>query len=68
MSAIGKTLRSFVAFWWDFIVGDDVTIAIGVVVGLGAIAALHSAKVTSWWALPVLWGVALYWSLKRAIH
>ena len=30
-----RGLRSFGAFWWDFIVGDDWRIAAGVVVGTG---------------------------------
>ena len=64
----GTLLRGFGTFWWDFIVGDDVTIAAGVVVGLAAVSLLHAAKVTAWWALPALWVVALGTSLARAVR
>lgn len=66
MSLVVKWVKSFFAFWWDFIVGDDVTLAIGVLVGIGAVAALQAASVVSWWALPAAWVVALLWSLGRA--
>lgn len=68
MSAVTTAIRSFFAFWWDFIVGDDVTVAIGVVLGLGAVAALHAAGKVSWWALPAFWVAALVWSLVRALR
>ncbi len=58
--------RSFGLFWWDFIVGDDVTLAIGVVAGLAAVALLHHAGVSAWWGLPIVWVIALAASLARA--
>lgn len=64
----GALLRGFGMFWWDFVVGDDVTIAAGVVVGLAAVSVLHASKVAAWWALPVLWVVALATSLARAVR
>lgn len=66
MTVVAKLARSFFAFWWDFIIGDDVTLAAGVVVGLALVAVLHAAAVPSWWALPVLWIAALIWSVSRA--
>ncbi len=66
MTAVAKLARSFFAFWWDFIIGDDVTLAAGVAVGLALVAVLHTAAVPAWWALPVLWLFALIWSLNRA--
>jgi predicted ABC-type sugar transport system permease subunit len=66
MSSVAAAVRSFYAFWWDFIIGDDVTLAVGVVLGIAAVAAIHEAGVASWWALPVVWVVALVWSLRRA--
>lgn len=65
MAAIGRALRSFGRFWWDFIVGEDVSIAIAVVVGLGAVAGLHAAKVPAWWSLPLVWAVVVAWSVSR---
>ena len=42
-----KYVRSFVLFWWDFIVGDDWRVAVGVAVGLALTAAFEV-----WWLLP----------------
>lgn len=66
MTAVAKLARSFFAFWWDFIIGDDVTLAVGVAAGLMLVAVLHAAALPAWWALPVLWIIALLWSVNRA--
>jgi hypothetical protein len=68
MNSAIAVIRSFLAFWWDFIVGDDVRLAIGVVLGIAAVAVVHLAGVASWWALPAVWIVALIWSLGRAVR
>jgi hypothetical protein len=48
-------LRRFGVFWYDFIVGDDWRIAVGVVVGLAVTALLaHGAHIRAWWLLPVV--------------
>lgn len=49
-------VRGFLAFLWDFVVGDDWRIAVGVAVGLGLTALVAGAGVAAWWILPV--GVA----------
>ncbi len=46
-------LRSFGLFWWDFIVGDDYRLALGVVVLLALTALLGHAGVGAWWVLPL---------------
>jgi hypothetical protein len=62
-----KQLKSFGAFWYDFIVGDDWQVAALVVIGLAVTSVLvHVAKVNAWWLLPVVVFVALAWSLHRA--
>lgn len=58
---------SFGLFWWDFIVGDDWSIAAAVLVGIGAVAGLADAGTVAWWALPALWALALGGSLARAV-
>lgn len=68
MSSVTTAIRSLLAFWWDFIVGDDVALTVGVVLGLAAVAAIHAVGVASWWALPVACAVALIWSLARAVR
>ena len=48
-----RHVRAFALFWWDFIVGDDYRIALGVVVLLAATALLSRAGVAVWWLLPI---------------
>jgi hypothetical protein len=60
-------VRSFLRFWYDFIVGDDWTIAAGVVVALALTAlAAHHGMHSAWWLLPVVVGSGLTTSLMRA--
>ncbi len=59
-------LRAFGAFWWDFIVGDDWRIAVGVIVALAATAGLAAAGLTAWWLLPLVVVLVLVLSLRRA--
>ena len=62
-----KRLKSFGAFWYDFIVGDDWHVAALVVAGLALTAVLaHAARVNAWWLLPLVVVAALAWSLHRA--
>jgi len=44
----------FGAFWYDFIIGDDWTIAAAVVVALAVMAALVRASLNLWWFLPAV--------------
>ena len=61
-----KYLKSFGAFWYDFIVGDDWHVAALVVLGLAVTAVLtHVAHVKAWWLLPLVAFAALGWSLHR---
>ena len=48
-----RFLRNFARFWYDFIVGDDWRVAVGVlvVVPLVYVAAHHGFN--AWWLLPV---------------
>jgi hypothetical protein len=62
-----KYLKSFGAFWYDFIIGDDWHVAALIVAGLGLTAVLtHLAHVNAWWLLPLVAFAALAWSLHRA--
>ena len=62
-----RWLRSFGAFWYDFIIGDDWRGAVVVAVALAATALLvHVAKLNPWWLLPTCLVAALGWSLRRA--
>jgi len=62
-------LRSFGAFWYDFVVGDDWRVAVGVVVSLGVTYAVTDAEsTTAWWIVPIAVVVLLPLSLLRAIR
>lgn len=67
MSTAIRWLKSFGAFWYDFIIGDDWQVAAVVVAGLALTAILvHAARVNAWWLLPAAVAAALAWSLHRA--
>ena len=61
-------LKRFLAFWYEFVVGDDWVVAAGVVVLLVASGALaHASMTTSAWVLmPVGVVLVLAISLRRA--
>ena len=48
-----KYLVAFGRFWWNFIVGEDWTVAAGVAVAIGLVAILVDHGVNAWWLLPV---------------
>jgi len=62
---IGR-LRAFLAFWYDFVVGDDWLVAAGVVLALGLTYALARSTASAWVVLPVAVVVLLPLSLWRA--
>jgi hypothetical protein len=53
VTRIGGWVRSFGAFWWDFIVGDDWVVAAGVIVALAVTALIAHHGISAWWLLPV---------------
>ena len=61
-------MRRFARFWWDFVIGDDWRVAVGVALAIGAVAVLHHRHVAAWWVLPVAVLLLLYVSLRRAAH
>ena len=61
-----KWLITFGRFWYDFIVGDDWTIALGVVVAVALTALAARAGLAAWAILPVTVTAGLTWSVARA--
>jgi hypothetical protein len=61
-------LRGFGRFWWDFVVGDDWRVAVGVLAALAATKLLTVEGVNAWWLLPVAVLVVLGASLRRAVR
>ncbi|MGI8417504.1 MAG: hypothetical protein ACR2P2_15120 [Nakamurella sp.] len=64
-----RRLRAFGAFWYDFVIGDDWVVAVGVVIALAATFVL--TRMTSaplWWIVPAAVVVLLPLSLRREIR
>ncbi|HEV7209380.1 MAG TPA: hypothetical protein VGN54_11650 [Mycobacteriales bacterium] len=61
-----RRIRAFGAFWYDFVIGDDWRVALGVVVALVGTFALSKTSVPAWWLVPVAVVVLLPFSLWRA--
>jgi hypothetical protein len=55
-------LESFARFLYDFVIGDDWRIALGVVVGIGVTAIIGGTSLAAWWILPL--AVALLLALS----
>jgi hypothetical protein len=53
-------------FLYEFIVGDDWTVAAAVIIGLIVSAILNVNHVAAWWLIPVIVVVMLGVSLRRA--
>lgn len=68
VAATGKRVKAFLAFLYDFVVGDDWRIAVGVVIGLALTYAVSRTTVPAWWVLPVLLAVLLPASLWIAVR
>lgn len=64
MNAITRFLR----FWYDFVVGDDWIVAVGVVLALALTALLAAGNLAAWWLLPLAVVVLLGLSLRRAVR
>ena len=63
---MGARIRSFAAFWYDFVIGDDWLVAAGVVISLALTYALSQAAVPAWWLVPLFLVLLLPVSLWRA--
>jgi hypothetical protein len=62
-------MKAFFRFWYDFIVGDDWTIAVGVLIALAVTALLaHNGMKSAWWVLPLVVASGLTFSLGRAVR
>ena len=63
-----RFLVGFGRFWYEFIVGDDWTIAAAIVAALIVTSVLVRTRVESWWLLPIVVIVSLTASLWRAVR
>ena len=61
-----KLLARFGRFWYDFIVGDDWTVALGVIVAVALTAIIHGLGLPAWPVLPFAVMIGLFASVQRA--
>ncbi|WP_377268526.1 hypothetical protein [Peterkaempfera sp. SMS 1(5)a] len=61
-----RWIRAVAAFWYDFVVGDDWRVALGVVLALAVTAGLVHTGSNAWWLPPAAVVVLLGLSLRRA--
>ena len=58
-------MKRFGKFWWNFIVGDDWRVAVGIVIAFGLTALLATTSIPAWWVLPLAAASVLWLSLRR---
>ena len=61
-------LRSFARFWWNFVVGDDWRVAVGIAASLGLTWVLIDRGFDPWWLLPPAVALVLTRSLWREVR
>ena len=59
-------VKTFLLFWYDFIVGDDWQVAVGVVAALVLTIVVSRAGAPAWWIVPLGVALLLPYSLLRA--
>lgn len=65
MRMLWKGLRAFGVFWYEFIVGDDWTVAAAIAAAIAATWGLAQAGISAWWLLPLVVVVSLGLSIRR---
>jgi hypothetical protein len=65
-----RYIIAFLKFWYDFIVGDDWTIAASIAGAIGVTLWLVHSNIQAWWLLPnaaiLTLGVSLWRTARRA--
>jgi hypothetical protein len=65
MTLVLRWLTAFGRFWYDFVIGDDWTVAVTVAVALVVTRLLHDAGVSTWWLVPAAATAVVGLSLRR---
>jgi hypothetical protein len=60
-----KYVKAFGRFWWDFVVGDDWRVAVGIAAALGLTWLLAHHSHNAWWLLPLAVALVLVESVRR---
>jgi len=65
MSRIWGWVVAFGRFWYDFIIGDDWTVAAAVFIGLILTGILNANHIVGWWLMPIIVVVITGVSVQR---
>jgi phage shock protein PspC (stress-responsive transcriptional regulator) len=60
-----RRTSAFVRFWYDFVIGDDWSVAVGVIAALALTYGLSATAMPVWWVLPAAVALVLPLSLVR---
>ena len=65
MARIWSWIVGFGRFWYDFIIGDDWTVAAAVFAGLIVTGILNANNIVAWWLMPIIVVVVTGISVRR---
>jgi len=65
MARVWGWVVGFGKFWYDFIIGDDWTVAVAVFIGLIVTGILNSNHIVGWWLMPIVVVVMTGISVQR---
>ena len=66
MAWLWSWIVAFARFWYDFIIGDDWTVAAAVFIGLIVTGILNANHIVAWWLMPIIVVVMTGVSVRRA--
>jgi hypothetical protein len=59
-------VRTFGRFCYEFVVGDDWTVAVAMVIAVVATALVAHHDLAAWWLMPLAVAATLTWTVLRA--
>ncbi len=65
IAQIWSWIVAFGRFWYDFIIGDDWTVAAAVFIGLLVTGILNRNNIVAWWLMPLIVVVMTGISVQR---
>lgn len=65
IARIWSLIVGFGRFWYDFIIGDDWTVAAAVFIGLLVTGILNRNNIVAWWLMPLIVVVMTGISVQR---
>ena len=63
-----KWLAQFGKFWYDFLIGDDWRLAVGVVITISGVFFVAHYGVNAWWLLPLAVALLLLISVTHEVR